>query len=118
MSSNNPFNSIIGDMASAMFGKGVSSNAKVESSLTNLSTDISWSALRTKLESVQTPEERMFRDNLAKGYGVASPLHLMRLYDETNLEEDIRVTFYRDSASWCKCYRIPGIHHRLIVASF
>jgi glutathione S-transferase len=101
---------MIGDMASTLFGKGnsVSSNAKLESSLTNLSTD-SWSDLRKKLESVQTPEERKFRDNLAKGYGVASPLHLMRLFDETNREEDIRVTFYRDSASWCKYYRIKKI---------
>lgn len=50
---------------------------------------------------MQTPEERAFRGDLVHGYGVASPLHKVRLYDESNKEEDIRVTFYRDSASWC-----------------
>jgi glutathione S-transferase len=94
---------MIGDMASSIFGNGnsVSSNAKVESGLKALSSETTWSSLRQKLEAVQTPEERSFRDNLAKGYGVGSPLHLVRLYNEKNREEDIRVTFYRDSASWC-----------------
>jgi hypothetical protein len=112
LSSNNPFSSMIGDMASSIFGNGnsVSSNAKVESGLNALSSETTWSSLRQKLEAVQTPEERSFRDNLAKGYGVGSPLHLVRLYNEKNREEDIRVTFYRDSASWCKlrCGRTNG----------
>jgi glutathione S-transferase len=97
---------MVGDMASSIFGNAnsVSSNAKVESGLNALSSSetTSWSSLRQTLEAAQTPEERSFRDNLAKGYGVGSPLHLVRLYNEQNREEDIRVTFYRDSASWCK----------------
>lgn len=32
---------------------------------------------------------------------MASPLHTIRLFDERHTEQDIRVTFYRDSASWC-----------------
>jgi hypothetical protein len=101
--SSNPFGSMLGDMASSIFGNAnpVSSNSKVESSLNSLALE-NWSSLRQRLEAMQTPEERAFRDNLAKGYGVGSPLHLVRLYNEQNREEDIRVTFYRDSASWCK----------------
>jgi thiol-disulfide isomerase/thioredoxin len=68
-----------------------------------------WKAVRSDLESKMTSdEERNFRANLAKGYGVAgSPLHKIRLFDESNEEKDIRVTFYRDSASWCPyCQKI------------
>jgi glutathione S-transferase len=99
---NNPFTSMIGGMADSLFGKGnsVQSNPNVDSSLT-LASSSSWSEVRSKLESLQTPEERAFRDNLSTGYGVGSPLHLLRLYSKENREEDVRVTFYRDSASWC-----------------
>jgi hypothetical protein len=55
----------------------------------------SWDSLRSQLESQQTETERQFRANLTKGYGVGSPLHKIRLFDESNKEEDIRVTFYR-----------------------
>jgi hypothetical protein len=98
----NPFASMIGDAASSIFGGSpkVVSNRKVEALLATTST-ASWKELRENLESQQTPEENSFRQNLAKGYGVASPLHKIRLYDESNREEDIAVTFYRDSASWC-----------------
>jgi glutathione S-transferase len=64
----------------------------------------SWSQVRKQLESQQTTvEEKEYRNNLAKGYGEGSPLHTVRLYDpSTPVEEkDIRVTLYRDSASWC-----------------
>lgn len=61
----------------------------------------SWDDIRSTLESKQTPEERNFRSNLAKGYGKPSPLHKLRLFDESNKEEDVRVTLFRDSASWC-----------------
>ncbi|KAL7568514.1 hypothetical protein ACA910_002634 [Epithemia clementina (nom. ined.)] len=68
----------------------------------NIETLQSWSEIRTRLETLmETDEERNFRKNLAKGYGIGSPLHKVRLYNESNKEEDIRVTFYRDSASWC-----------------
>jgi hypothetical protein len=97
-----PFTSMIGDMASSIFGGApkLAPNSKVEAALAATST-ASWPDLRKKLESQQTLEENSFRQNLAKGYGVASPLHVVRLYDECNREEDIAVTFYRDSASWC-----------------
>jgi hypothetical protein len=100
--STNPFTSMIGDVASSIFGgiPKVAANRKVEATLAAMST-ASWTELRDKLESQQTPEEKSFRQNLAKGYGVPSPLHKVRLYDESNREEDIAVTFYRDSASWC-----------------
>lgn len=94
---------MIGDVASSLFGGGKSvaaANSKVEAALEGIAT-ASWTAIRDQLEALQTPEERSFRQNLAKGYGVASPLHKVRLFDESNKEEDIAVTFYRDSASWC-----------------
>jgi hypothetical protein len=102
--STNPFTSMIGDVASSLFGGGgksvAAANSKVEAALEGIAT-ASWTAIRDQLEALQTPEERSFRQNLAKGYGVASPLHKVRLFDESNKEEDIAVTFYRDSASWC-----------------
>ena len=47
-------------------------------------------------QDLLTEEEKRFRPNLEKGHGAASPLNLVRLYDKSNREEDIRVTFYRD----------------------
>lgn len=101
----NPLSSMLGDMASSIFG-GVSGGGSVEAdpalgaTLTELGTP--WKTVRETLESLQTtPEERNFRTNLDKGYGPASPMHKVRLFDESNKEEDIRVVFYRDSASWC-----------------
>lgn len=61
----------------------------------------SWEEIRAVLRAKQTPEEKNFRDNLRNGYGKASPLHKLRLFDESNDEKDVRVIFYRDSASWC-----------------
>jgi len=58
-----------------------------------------WDEIRSQLESKMTSEESSFRANLKYGYGVASPLHKIRLFDPSNQEKDIRVTFYRDSAS-------------------
>jgi hypothetical protein len=120
MSNNNPFASI----AASMFGSGgggssgggggltVSSCIKVDQALDALATTTtttptsssipSWSTLRETLSTMQTPDERAFRDNLKFGYGVGSPLHKIRLYNDQNKEEDIQVTFYRDHASWCK----------------
>jgi hypothetical protein len=60
-----------------------------------------WDEIRSMLENKQTEEERAFRSNVATGIGKASPLNLIRLFDEENKEENIRVTFYRDHASWC-----------------
>ena len=105
---NNPFSSLLGDFASSLMGKAdsVKPNAKLDASLDAIMASAgstkgsSWTDIREILESMQTPEERQFRDNLAKGYGVGSPMHKVRLYDESNKESDIRVTFYRDHASW------------------
>jgi glutathione S-transferase len=96
----NPFSSFIGDMASSLMGKTVSSLPQVDKSLANIDVP-SWEDIRFQLESLQTDEERSFRQNIENGHGIGSPMHKMRLYDETNTEKDIRVTFYRDSASWC-----------------
>lgn len=92
---------MFGDMASALVGgnKG-SSNPEVDATLTSLATP--WEDIKSLLESQQTPEERSFRDNVAAGRGAASPLNKIRLYDDDSTkEEDVRVVFYRDSASWC-----------------
>jgi hypothetical protein len=103
---------VLGDMTSSILGKApggadaAKMNTAVEMALSSLSPSSlpDWPSIRKQLESrMETDDERNFRGkNLAKGYGVAgSPLHKLRLYDETNKEEDVRVTFYRDSASWC-----------------
>lgn len=105
---------MIGDVASSLFGgapKGDQQNAdRVGVALAKIGNDSkTWSELRDQLASQQTTdEERNFRENLEKGYGVqGSPMHKIRLFDESNKEEDIAVTFYRDSASWCPyCQKI------------
>jgi glutathione S-transferase len=111
MASGNPFSSMIGDVASSLFGGsgggggGKEMNAeKVDTAFDKspLANRKTWEEIKDKLSQVSTPEERAFRQNVEKGYGIdGSPLHKIRLYDESNKEEDIAVTFYRDSASWC-----------------
>ena len=110
--SDNPFQSLFGNVASKI------SNLQQEGMMSSISPDqlsklnsqtetilasahMSLSIVRSSLESKQTAEERKFRSNLHKGYGTASPLHKLRLFDESNNEDDVRVTLYRDSASWC-----------------
>lgn len=96
------------EMMSSLFDKSSSANATpdtaqpVNEALSNLVL-ADWTTVRTHLESkMTTDEERNFRANLVMGYGVTgSPMHKIRLFDESNQEKDIRVTFYRDSASWC-----------------
>ena len=96
----NPFTSLLGDIASSFSNGGTmaSGNPALNDSLRNECGG--WSAIQSLLKSKQTPQELLFRDNLKLGYGEGSPLHKIRLYDESNKESDIRVTFYRDSASW------------------
>jgi hypothetical protein len=95
----NPFR-MVGDMASNVFGSSsVSSNPNVETAVTAIVQDITWDTIRQQLEQqMESEDERQFRKNLFKGYGIGSPLHKIRLFDESNKEEDIRVVFYRDSA--------------------
>jgi hypothetical protein len=97
-SNNNSFSSYISDMASSLLGKKASCKPDLDKTLSDLSV-ASWPDIRSLLESqMQTDQERSFRQNIEKGYGIASPMHKVRLYDDSNKEEDIRVTFYRDSA--------------------
>jgi glutathione S-transferase len=110
--SDNPFQSLFGNVASKI------SNLQQEGMMSSISQDqlsklnsqtetilasahMSLSIVRSSLESKQTAEERKFRSNLQKGYGAASPLHKLRLFDESNNEDDVRVTLFRDAASWC-----------------
>ena len=100
----NPFSSLIGDLASSiMNGNTVEAKPAVDDALMAMKTSSrTWDDIRSHLRTQQTEEERQFRDNLPQGYGkLGSPLHKVRLYDESNSEKDVRVTFYRDSASWC-----------------
>ena len=56
-----------------------------------------WDELSTLLYKSQTKPERSFREKLENG-GVHSPLATHRRFANTN---DVKVTFYKDSASWC-----------------
>lgn len=81
-------------------------NAQLDAAISSLVTS-QWEDIRSKLEAVQTEEEKQFRPNLEKGIGRASPLNTIRLFDESNTEDDVRVVFYRDSASWCPyCHKV------------
>ncbi|KAL7523761.1 hypothetical protein ACHAXR_001594, partial [Thalassiosira sp. AJA248-18] len=108
----NPFQSLFGNVASSISNiqqQGLTTMSPDESEkLEALANEIlsshnigSWDEIRSTLRSKQTDEERNFRSNLGKGYGKPSPLHKLRLFDESNDEKDVRVTLYRDSASWC-----------------
>jgi len=98
----NPFR-MVGDLASGLLGgERLEPRPAVEAAVGRIATVPSWPNLVANLESrMKSDDECHFRANLAKGYGVGSPLHKIRLFDETNRESDIRVKFYRDSASWC-----------------
>lgn len=101
--SNNPFQSLFGNVASkisTLHQEGMMTSVSPDqlSQLTSLtsttlvSKNMNLSMVRSALESKQTTEERKFRSNLQKGYGAASPLHKLRLFDESNNENDVRVT--------------------------
>ena len=76
-------------------------NKPLEVDLTGMAEpEISWNALASSLASLQSPEERAFRENLAAGQGDNSPMATLRIFDAPKGTEP-RVTFYRDSASWC-----------------
>ena len=98
----NPFGELVSGFfqAATSSGNNIEMSADLETSLSNANL-ASWEDIRHQLESKQTAQERAFRKNLERGIGEGSPLHKLRLFDESNREEDVRVTFYRDSASWC-----------------
>lgn len=68
---------------------------------------ISWSELKNKIESTKTGSfflnQQLLRD---KGDGLANTWANLRLFGEK--EENVRVVFYKDTASWCpycqKCW--------------
>ena len=81
-------------------------NAQLDATISSLVAS-QWEDIRSKLEAAQTDEEKQFRSNLERGIGRASPLNTIRLFDESNTEDDVRVVFYRDSASWCPyCHKV------------
>eukprot|EP00592_Proboscia_alata_P014537 CAMPEP_0194395272 /NCGR_PEP_ID=MMETSP0174-20130528/124330_1 /TAXON_ID=216777 /ORGANISM="Proboscia alata, Strain PI-D3" /LENGTH=569 /DNA_ID=CAMNT_0039191187 /DNA_START=749 /DNA_END=2458 /DNA_ORIENTATION=+ len=100
-SGNNPLQSIASSLVSAMnpFSSSNSPNPTLDATIASIPP--TWDTIATKLHTLQTPTERDFRPSIQKGYDPPSPLHKIRLYDSSNKEEDIRVTFYRDSATWC-----------------
>jgi hypothetical protein len=106
--SNQPsFSSFISGVANSFMGGGpnVVSKPALDARLASLDSTVpALSRIQERLREQQTNEERSFRQNLSLGYGVGSPLHKVRLFDESNTEGAIRVTFYRDSASWCVSY--------------
>ncbi|GMH82991.1 hypothetical protein TrVE_jg9801 [Triparma verrucosa] len=87
---------MFGDVLGALKGGGGEDGV-------NLALDISlgsvWEDLASSLHAKQTPSERAFRADVAKGT-VSSPFNRVRLFNG-DTEEDCRVTLYRDSASWC-----------------
>jgi hypothetical protein len=110
---NNPFQSFLGDMASSIVsnvagggGGDSNKNEDLDRKLSEIQNLSSWGEIQTMLSSKQTDEEKSFRLNVEKGIGRASPLNKVRLFDESNKEEDIRVVLYRDSASWCPCKKV------------
>lgn len=96
-------------------------NAQLDATISSLVTS-QWEDIRSKLEAVQTEEEKQFRPNLETGIGRASPLNTIRLFDESNTEDDVRVVFYRDHASWCPyCHKVwlsVRLARRLLFAVF
>mmetsp|Transcript_32035 Transcript_32035/g.47309 ORF Transcript_32035/g.47309 Transcript_32035/m.47309 type:complete len:543 (-) Transcript_32035:540-2168(-) len=102
-SGTNPFSSMLGDLASSIISSSnnkISNSDELNAKLEKLS-PLSWEEIRSQWEqSCATEEERNFRQLVQQGL-VASPLNQIRLFHENQKEEDIRVTFYRDSASWC-----------------
>ena len=77
-------------------------NVQLDSTIASL-VPSQWEDIRGKLESMQTDQEKQFRNDVDRGIGKASPLNKIRLFDESNTENDVRVVFYRDHASWCPC---------------
>ena len=77
-------------------------NVQLDSTIASL-VPSQWEDIRGKLESMQTDQEKQFRNDVERGIGKASPLNKIRLFDESNTENDVRVVFYRDHASWCPC---------------
>ena len=103
---NNPFQSMIGDIASSLKstfsgGSGGDFNSVALDQKLNDIVTTSWEDIRTNLESKQTDEEKAFLSNVEKGIGPPSPLNKIRFFEESTSKKDVRVTLYRDHTSWC-----------------
>jgi glutathione S-transferase len=100
----NPITGLFSDMASSisssLMGSGNNLNVSSLDAKLNSATEDSWEDIRSKLEGKQTGEEKAFRSNVEKGIQ-ASPFNKVRLFEEGDSEGNIRVTLYRDHASWC-----------------
>jgi hypothetical protein len=97
----NPFlrsmSNFVSDAASSLFGSfDRKFPEEVEKEVSSV-VPYSWEDIRTQWETLATENERQFRDNLPLGYGEASPLHNLRLYDPSVDASTVRVIFYRDS---------------------
>jgi hypothetical protein len=87
----------VSDAASSLFGSfDRKFPEEVEKEISSV-VPYSWEDIRTQWETLATENERQFRDNLPLGYGEASPLHNLRLYDPSVDASTVRVIFYRDS---------------------
>ncbi len=106
-SNSNPFitsmSNFVSVAASSLFG---TSNRRlpveVEEEISS-AIPYTWEEIRSKWEMQATEKERQFRDNIPLGYGEASPLHNLRLYDASVDASSVRVTFYRDSGMMYEC---------------
>jgi hypothetical protein len=99
--SSNPFlrsmSNFLSDAASSLFGTfDRQLPEELEKEISSV-VPFSWEDIRTQWKTQATELERQFRDNLPLGYGEASPLHNLRLYDPSVDASSVRVVFYRDS---------------------
>lgn len=86
-----------------MFRNRHDNHDKVDQALNQLKIP-SWKQIRQELEQQQTPEERSFRSEIKAGT-TPSPLNHIRRFSSDNKKP--RVTFFRDSASWCPyCHKV------------
>ena len=118
-SNSNPFKSLVSNFVAAASSLVGTANSMLPAELEQQISSVipsTWDDIRSKWEKQATDKEREFRDNLPFGYGDASPLHNLRLYDATLSSQAPRVTFYRDSASWCPyCQKVwMALEHKRI----
>jgi len=77
-----------------------------EAVATNTVAAPTWEELLERLELVQTPDEKAFRQNLDMGSGPPTAMANLRFFNK-NADEAQKVTLYRDSASWCPyCHKV------------
>lgn len=71
----------------------------------DIDVESTWEDVSSSYFSTATPSEKTFRENVNSGL-IASPMNKVRLFN-ADKESDVRVTFYRDHASWCPyCHKV------------